>query len=177
MAKENKKTIVEAIVKLIEKGKSTEFICSAICSKFHFTERTFYNHYKTANQLHKTRQEAIRKKVESDKELQQLEERKAGIMTAIERMEILTQIARGEIPLTKPMVVNQMLVHIDVVPDWMDRKAAIAELNKMDGEYAPTKVASTNTKGEDLPATLQVAIYNNAPPLAGDESEIDKAKA
>lgn len=56
-----------------------------------------------------------------------------------ERKRVLTQIVRGEIPLKKAMVVNGAIELIEVVPDWMDRRNAIAELNKMDGDYAPIK--------------------------------------
>lgn len=62
-----------------------------------------------------------------------------------ERMVILTKIARGEIPLTKPMVCDGVIEMVPVIPDWMDRNKAIAELNKMDGSYAPTKVEQKNT--------------------------------
>ena len=62
-----------------------------------------------------------------------------SIATATERMQILTKIMRGEIPLIKPMVVDKQLVDIEVVPDYSDRRAAIAELNKMAGDYAPAK--------------------------------------
>lgn len=73
------------------------------------------------------------------------------IMKAVERMQILTQIARGEIPLQKAMVVDKMVEYIEVVPDWMDRKNAIAELNKMDGSYAAEKKDIKVTKvGKDL---------------------------
>jgi hypothetical protein len=61
------------------------------------------------------------------------------IMGVQERMAILTKIARGSIPLIKPMVCDGSIHDIEVVPDWMDRKNAIAELNKMDGTYAPEK--------------------------------------
>jgi len=71
------------------------------------------------------------------------------IMDKFERMEILTQIARGEIPLKKPMVVDGDIEEVEIVPAWMDRKAAIAELNKMDGEYAPVK-KETKHSGEML---------------------------
>lgn len=56
-----------------------------------------------------------------------------------ERKEVLSQIARGEIPLKKPMVCDGDIVEVPVVPDWMDRRNAIAELNKMDGSYAAIK--------------------------------------
>ena len=61
------------------------------------------------------------------------------IISAARRMEILSDIAEGLIPLTKPMVVDGAIELIPVVPDWMDRKQAISELNKMCGDYAPIK--------------------------------------
>lgn len=71
------------------------------------------------------------------------------IASVAERKGILTKIARGEIPLTKPMVCNGKIELVDVVPDYMDRKNAIAELNKMDGDYAPSKLDITS-EGESL---------------------------
>ena len=72
------------------------------------------------------------------------------VATVAERMQILTQIARGEIPLYKPMVCDGVIENVPVVPDWMDRKNAIAELNKMDGSYAPTKATiNVNKAGLD----------------------------
>lgn len=62
-----------------------------------------------------------------------------GVMDKAERMNVLTKIARGQIPLKKPVVLGKDIKMIDVVPDWMDRKNAIAELNKMDGSYEPIK--------------------------------------
>lgn len=75
------------------------------------------------------------------------------VMGVAERMSILSKIARGEIPLKKPMVCDGVIEEIEVVPDWMDRKNAIAELNKMDGSYQPTKIDATVTE-KKLPSWL-----------------------
>lgn len=69
----------------------------------------------------------------------EVEGRKLKLMSVAERMDVLSKIANGEIPLQKPMVCNGLIELVEVVPDWTDRKNAIAELNKMDGSYAPTK--------------------------------------
>lgn len=61
------------------------------------------------------------------------------IMSRAERMQTLTDIARGKIQLQKPMVCDGQIELIDVVPAWSDRRDAIAELNKMDGEYSAIK--------------------------------------
>jgi phage terminase small subunit len=57
------------------------------------------------------------------------------VVSVAERMHILSQIALGKIILQKPMVVNKQVQLIECVPDYMDRRNAIAELNKMDGSY------------------------------------------
>ena len=71
------------------------------------------------------------------------------ILSSAERMEILTQIAQGGIPLKKHMIVDKVIEEVTVVPDWMDRKNAIAELNKMTGDYTPIKTDIT-TGGEKI---------------------------
>lgn len=83
----------------------------------------------------------------------EVEARTAKILTQIERQEILTQIALGQIPLKKPMVCDGKIELIDVVPDWMDRKSAIAELNRMDGSYAAAKTDITSG-GEQISTTV-----------------------
>lgn len=78
-----------------------------------------------------------------------------SIADKAERMEILTQIMRGQIPLKKPMVCDGVIEEIDVVPDWMDRKNAIAELNKMTGDYSPIKTDITSDgKAINTPAAV-----------------------
>ena len=77
-------------------------------------------------------------------------------MQRAERMEIPTKIARGNIKLGKPMVVDKVIQVIEVVPDYMDRKNAIAELNKMDGNYAAAKadITTTNTTPQATTAVV-----------------------
>lgn len=67
------------------------------------------------------------------------------ILSVAQRKDILAKIALGKIPLTKPMVCDGEIKLVPVVPDWNDRKNAIAELNKMDGSYAPIKQAIEHT--------------------------------
>jgi len=62
-----------------------------------------------------------------------------NILSNAGRMEILSKMARGEIKLTKYIVCDGEIQERDIVPDYSDRRAAIAELNKMDGSYAPEK--------------------------------------
>jgi hypothetical protein len=62
------------------------------------------------------------------------------IMGKSERMKILTAIARGEKKVPQVIVVNGSLDVVESTPNYSDIRAAISELNKMDGSYAPSKV-------------------------------------
>ncbi len=76
----------------------------------------------------------------------QAETYKINIMSVIERQHILSQIARGEIKLKKPIVLKGKVEYIEVTPDWTDRRNAIVELNKMDGACLPAKENHTDNR-------------------------------
>lgn len=73
----------------------------------------------------------------------QIEEKR--IMTIAERMEWLSKVALGEIRVKQPFVIAGKIMEYPAEPSISDRKAAIAELNKIDGSYAPTQVNQQNT--------------------------------
>jgi len=62
-----------------------------------------------------------------------------NIMSKTERMEYLSKMARGEVKVKKPFVIAGKIMEYPADPDHSDRRAAIAELNKMVGDYAPAK--------------------------------------
>lgn len=154
--KANKQAIIDAIIKLIEQGKATEKICAAICSKFQFTERTFYNHYKIAQEQHTTKQQALKDKLAKVDEAAAIEACKKAIMTADQRKEYLTKLILGEIEVPYTEVKwdkNQnkfVTIKFVELASHTARVSAIAELNKMEGDYAPTKIASTDKEGNDV---------------------------
>jgi hypothetical protein len=61
-----------------------------------------------------------------------------GILTPDERRVLLAQIARGELIIPTPVKVGKEMEYIDSYPDFDERKAAIVEMNKMDGDYKET---------------------------------------
>ena len=67
-----------------------------------------------------------------------------NIMTSVERMEFLTKMAKGEVKVKQPFVIGGKIMEYPSEPTFAERRAAIAELNKMDGSYAPTKLDSKN---------------------------------
>jgi len=82
---------------------------------------------------------------------------KKAILTKHERMEILTQIAKGELTFQKEVPTKFGPQMITATPDFTDRKAAIAELNKMDGEYAPSRKDITSG-GEPLKQITGIVV-------------------
>ena len=148
--KANKLIIIDAIIVQLRKGKGYSEIFGQICTKWDISRSTFSNYWKIATQKHTEHQDVI-KAAKQELDIQSaLSERKSQIADVLERKEILTQISRGQIPLRKAVVVDGSLEYYEVVPDWMDRKGAIAELNKMEGEYAPNKLEITGKDGVQL---------------------------
>lgn len=68
-----------------------------------------------------------------------------NIMSKTERMEYLSKMARGEVKVKKPFVIAGKIMEYPADPDHAERRAAIAELNKMAGDYAATKTETTIT--------------------------------
>jgi hypothetical protein len=141
----NKEAAIKLIVSELRKGNNKTDIFAKICEKMRMSSRTYDDCFKIAKETYINEQQAINEaKADIIKEAA-IETLKNEILSVEERKEILSQIAKGEIPLTKPMVVNNEIIEVPIVPDWMDRRNAIAELNKMDGSYSATKTESTVT--------------------------------
>ena len=100
---------------------------------------TFDRYWAEASKRYKARLDAIEEATTKAAVSMEVKALKKAILSKHERQEILTQIAKGEIPLVKHIVCDGVIQEVDVVPAWADRRAAIAELNKMEGDYAPVK--------------------------------------
>lgn len=92
---------------------------------------------------------------------EEIQDRKLQMLTVAQRLDILTRIATGQIKLDKYMVADGVIETVEVTSDYNERKAAIAEINKMCGDYAPQKTDIT-TNGQSInPTTV----------FPGDEEE------
>ena len=139
MVKPQKQTIIDFIISCLKKAEDRKVILSKVVKKWQTNVRTFDRLLKIAKEQHSEAQELIKKELlELDKQ-NAIEERKSQIADELERKEILTKIMRGEIKLKKHIVCDGIIQEKEVVPDWTDRKNAIAELNKMEGAYEPIK--------------------------------------
>ena len=155
--KPNKENIITEILIELEKGISFTACAELFDMNWSLPSTTFKRYWKEANLRYQTVNVSAQKEL-SDIFLEGKKEAlKKAILTKHERMEILTQIAKGEIPLVKHIVCDGVIQEVDVVPAWADRKAAIAELNKMDGEYAPIKKDITSG-GEPLKQITGIVV-------------------
>jgi hypothetical protein len=138
----NDKTIT-AMVALLRQGATRQQIHAKICKTVQLSTRKLDSLLKEARHLHTQEAQTLQKAELEGLTEARKKEALESVLSVLDRKLILSEIARGELVLQKPMVVNKEIQVIDVVPNYEDRRAAIAELNKMDGAYAPTEIKGT----------------------------------
>ena len=164
MPKPSKQIIIDAIIKEIEKGTGRGEVVARYCKKFQKSARTIDTYWKTANEQQKERQEKASKA--ADRAYITAKEKAAveAVMSKQERMEYLTKIAKGEFEneTKKPAWNNHKkvfeIVTVREKPQDHTVIKAIAELNKMEGDYAPAKIAQTDSAGNDI-SWNEIKIY------------------
>lgn len=69
-----------------------------------------------------------------------------GILTALERQKMLSDIAKGDVSYQKEIMTREGPQTVTELPSFKDRVAAIKTLNEMDGSNAPIK-SETKVEG------------------------------
>ena len=137
--KPKKEQIVNEMLLEIEMGISYSECLRINDGLWGLPSSTFDRYWAEASKRFKARLDAIEEATTKAAVSMEIKALKKAILSKHERQEILTQIAKGEIPLVKHIVCDGVIQEVYVVPAWADRRAAIAELNKMEGDYAPIK--------------------------------------
>lgn len=157
MATSNKQIIiVDAIISEIELGKAYAPTCAVICGRFRFSDRTFDKYWKIANEQHLSKQQALKKEILKVDKQAAVKARKKAIMTAEERKVYLTKLIKGEvkIPYTEvkwnAKTLKFQKIKFVELANPVARIQAIAELNKMEGDYMPSKLAFTDPSGKSI---------------------------
>jgi hypothetical protein len=120
----------------MKKGIDKKTILQSFANNYKNSTKTFYNYYDLAL-IEYQKFSAKAQPIIEAKEIEALGEiAKAGILSKAGRQLILTQIAEGTLILSKYIVCDGIIEEKPIVPNYSERKAAIAELNKMDGAYA-----------------------------------------
>lgn len=144
---------VNFIADCLRKGEQRKDILAKFVKKWQKAgTRTFDRRLKVAQAAVQEEQKRIRATAE-DNVAKEADALKSKIMTAFERQELLTQIAKGEIKIKKPFVIQGKIMEYPAEPDHTDRINAVKELNKIDGTYAPEK-KEHEIKGK-LPSWLE----------------------
>lgn len=148
--KPTKELIINEILSEMDFG-TTYTECMQYCAtKWDLKKGTFVRYWKEASESYL---EANRKDKEalSEVRVEALKDRASkGILSKEERMKILSDMADGTLLIEKEIVTKSGVVRkIVLFPEYNDRRAAVAELNKMEGDYAPLKKDIT-TNGESI---------------------------
>lgn len=146
MAKANEQAQIDFIVDLLRKGNQRKIILGKFGEIWgKASKNTFDRRLSEAKKQMQGELKQINERTE-ESIIKEVEARKTKILTALERQEILAQIASGELEIEQEVATNTGVKLVRLKPDFNERKGAIAELNKMDGSYAPTK-SEVDNKG------------------------------
>lgn len=136
--KPNREFIVSEILSEMDFGISYTDCLAINSEKWHLPKRTFDRYWADARIRFSTLSEATQIAFEALRLEGKKEALKKAILTKHERMELLTKLATGEIPTWREVITDAGIQKLEYYSG-AEAKAAIAEINKMDGEYAPIK--------------------------------------
>lgn len=146
------------LIDLLKKGDvDAKKIISAFCRKFHKTERTFWTHWKQANKTYVKLVQSIDKQKDKLYTANEIETFESGLKSKTERqLHLQKQITDIQNDIDRAIIEDYVLIggKLQTVNKIMnaETKAMLrrtittitAELNKMDGSYAPTKQENKN---------------------------------
>lgn len=135
----NKRKIVEDILLMLEAGCNFAKACSEICKKYQFSDRTFANYWKIAQNEFSGILEERRAKQMSIATSEYLLALDGAIMTKNEKLRILESIIVGKATFPKHAIKEGEIVTEYVEPEVVERLRAIDLHNKMLGHIAPTE--------------------------------------
>lgn len=120
-------TYIAFIIGQLRKGNvMPERIVSLFVRKFQVTDRTFYRHWKIANERYSKEIQAIESKKAEIASSEAESVVKRDIIDKYERLEILSKMAKG---------IGRKVGEELIIPTDHDRRGAIDLINKMEGLY------------------------------------------
>ena len=127
MKRPNKQTCIDLIVEEIDKGKRYTDVWESLGNLWEISNPTFNKYWKSANEIHTERREAINEATLNEAINHETERVKRDLLQRDEALEILTEIARNQIMNDKGYTNDS------------DRIIAIKQVAKMEGWEAPDK--------------------------------------
>jgi len=140
---------IEFILTELRKGSERSNILQKFAKSYKSSTKTFDNRLKIAKERYSDEVKLIQ---ERSKVLSEEAAIKASLETlsVAERIDLLVKMAKGEINIEQEVATKEGITTITVKASHSDRRAAIAELNKMDGSYAATKTDITVKQEQPL---------------------------
>jgi hypothetical protein len=144
--KPNEIAQIEFIKDCLRKGEQRKTILGKFGEKWEsLSKNTFDRRLNEAKKALESELGSISEK--SNKIVQEkVDEFKSQILTVLERKAYLTQIVKGEVEVPLPMQIRGEVITVPTKANVRERIVAIAELNKMEGDYAATKAEITINK-------------------------------
>lgn len=145
---------VEFIKGCLNNGKKRAEIAVLVGERWQLASRTFDRRLATATKELKGEAANIAAHTQQQV-LHTLDGRVMRMLSVMERIDILSRMALGELKIKQLVYMGAEVgnVEMEVEPSYLDRRGAIAELNKMFGDYAPEKKAFT-LNGESAQAEV-----------------------
>lgn len=145
----NEQAQIDFIIGYLRKGMQRKEILQLFTKSYKTSTKTFDTRLKLATEAFQAEQQRIRSKAEESVS-SEIESLKIKIMTVAERQALLTEMALGNLESEQLISTPEGIKKVKVRPTHSERRAAIAELNKMGGDYAPAKqIISVNKIGLD----------------------------
>jgi hypothetical protein len=157
----SKEHLITEILQELEKGTGFANCASVFDLNWAVPKSTFKRYWREASDKHAEHQRETQIQKQSITLEAAKERLKKAILNKDERMEILTKIASGDIIMIKEVAGRNGIELLNVTPDFAERRAAIAELNKMDGEYAPQRKELTHMAPKKLTIKINRTNENN----------------
>ena len=130
---------INFIADCLRKGEQRKEILGKFGKKWEKVSRTTFDRRLRQAEAHvASEQQRIKDQAEQDV-VKEADALKSKILTSLERQAILSDMAKGELETEVLLVTKDGIKKAKAKPTHAERRAAIAELNKMDGDYAPTK--------------------------------------
>lgn len=140
--KPNKENIVNEMLLELEKGISFSDCLVLVGTKWNLPKTTFSRYWKTANERHAVKQEAIQKELLAVSTEAEINKLKTAIFTKDKAMKLLVKIAKN-----KDTRAN-------------DKINAVKAMADLEGWKAPVKTDLT-TNGKELPAPVFQIVLDN----------------
>lgn len=154
MPKPSKQHIIDEFVKRIAIGNERGKVLATDGKKWQLSQRTFDRYWKIANEQHAEAQQKIKEELAKNNTLKELEAQKQALMTSTEKKELLVRrIKHIEATIDKGTTLDFVKTNKGIINMKTERnlnaleiaslsetlQKLTAELNKMEGDYAPIK--------------------------------------